>query len=437
MSEKRPDIGYLLDLAPRDAAAYLDSLGLVPTSAWTDLMGEARACAFTVAGMTRLDLLTDVHNVLKVALKDGLTMREFRKILAPELIRRGWDGRREVLDRETGEVVRTGPDLSARLDLIYFQNMRQALMAGRYRAMLANADDRPWWMYVAVIDSRTRPAHARLNRRVFRYDDPFWRYFYPPNGFYCRCRVRALDDNDLAGLGLEPEESRLVSREVVVNPKAPKDQRKTATQWGLSVDGGVCWADPGFAWSPGYATWGIDHVLAQKLDYLKDAGLYSQVIQYMNNSKARQAAFATWALAALARKHASGEAAVLGLVQPQVVEKAMAEGLDPARIAVMTDYRLKHADSEGHRADGIALPAERYGELAPGFASPEAIYWDREKKNAVYILPDADSEWCVLLILNLPAKEAARKKLGRYDGIVTFYRERREALRARKLERLK
>ena len=440
MKLKKPDLSYVLGLSPGDAAAYLDSLGARPTTSWHDLLENARASAFTVAQMTKLDLLNDVFGTLKAALKDGMTAREFRKILEPELAKRGWTGKREVIDKKTGEVRKVGASVLARLKLIFFQNMQQSYMAGRYRAQLANAESRPWWMYVAVLDARTRPGHAALNGRVFRYDDPFWSKFYPPNGFYCRCTVRALDDDDLKRLGKKPEtsEGHLVSQEVVVNPKAPKNEQKTVEQWGYrpQKNGAISWASPGFAWSPGYATWGVDHVLAQKMDCLKNKRLYTEVVQAINDSEARHQAFALWIAQAL-RSHARGDAAVLGLVQPEVIKKAESEGLNPARVAVITDSKVAHADRDVHRKKGIALSEDQHKNLAKDFSNPEAVYWDKKQKNALYVFPDDDPAWCVVMPVNMPSNEKnAKKKLGRYDGVATAYRARRSDLGSMELERI-
>ena len=57
------------------------------------------------------------------------------------------------------------------------------------------------------MDSRTRPSHAALNGKILRYDDPFWNSFYPPNGWNCRCRVRALSESRLTRKGITPESS--------------------------------------------------------------------------------------------------------------------------------------------------------------------------------------------------------------------------------------
>ncbi|MGG7387345.1 phage minor head protein, partial [Escherichia coli] len=90
-----------------------------------------------------------------------------------------------------------------RLATIYNVNTRTAYGAGRYAQMMNTADLYPYWQYVAVMDGRTRPEHARLHNMVFRYDDIFWQTHYPPNGWNCRCRVRALSAARMKELGLQ------------------------------------------------------------------------------------------------------------------------------------------------------------------------------------------------------------------------------------------
>ena len=98
--------------------------------------------------------------------------------------------------------------------------MQTSYMTGRYATQMDNVDNRPYWEYVAVMDSSTRPEHAMLNGLVYRYDDPFWKSFYPPNGWNCRCRVNALSDYKLKKKKLTvydsnghlSEEMRLVSK---------------------------------------------------------------------------------------------------------------------------------------------------------------------------------------------------------------------------------
>ena len=83
-----------------------------------------------------------------------------------------------------------------------------------------NVDNRPYWEYVAVLDNRTRPEHAQLHGLIYRYDDPFWASFYPPNGWRCRCRVNALSNYNLKKKDAKPgnstgtlsQEMRLVSK---------------------------------------------------------------------------------------------------------------------------------------------------------------------------------------------------------------------------------
>lgn len=196
------DLVHAIGLPPEKAIEYFQSKGYAITWSWRDLWQEAHAKAFTVAGVTKLDVLQDIRDALASALKEGKTLADFEKELTPLLQKKGWFGTNAQADKITGEM--TGKGLTPRrLKTIYQTNMQTAYMSGRYKALMENAVDRPFWQYVAVMDSRTRPSHRSLNGRVFRYDDPFWQSFYPPNGFNCRCRVRSLDGETMQSRGYD------------------------------------------------------------------------------------------------------------------------------------------------------------------------------------------------------------------------------------------
>ena len=148
--------------------------------------------------------------------------------------------------------------------------MQTAFMAGRYKAMLENADARPWWQYEAVLDRRTRPSHRILSGRTFRFDDPFWSSHYPPNGFRCRCRVRALSDFRMDRENVTPESGvgNMVTEEVAVPDRATGEvQRRNVTGYRVPQTGYTVFTDVGFSANPG-ASWlgGTLDELTRKLD---------------------------------------------------------------------------------------------------------------------------------------------------------------------------
>ena len=57
-------------------------------------------------------------------------------------------------------------------------------------------------MYVATIDGASRPSHAEMNGVVYRADNPIWGRIYTPNGFGCRCIIRALTEREVRARGL-------------------------------------------------------------------------------------------------------------------------------------------------------------------------------------------------------------------------------------------
>jgi len=64
--------------------------------------------------------------------------------------------------------------------------------AAQYYRMLDVKEQYPTWQYVTAGDDRVRPAHKVLNGMKFAAGDPAFDSIYPPNGWGCRCYVKAI-----------------------------------------------------------------------------------------------------------------------------------------------------------------------------------------------------------------------------------------------------
>ncbi|HBE45727.1 MAG TPA: phage head morphogenesis protein [Deltaproteobacteria bacterium] len=255
MAKKLPDLLYTIGLPPEKAIEYFKSKGYAFFWDWHDVWQEAHTKAFTVAKAMRMDVLQSIRDMVQKSLDEGITFQDFKKDLEPKLKAKGWWGRVMVGDEEGGKEVQLGSPW--RLHTIYQTNMQTSYMAGRYREQIENVDDRPYWRYVAVMDARTRPAHAALNGKVFRYDDPFWNTHYPPLGYNCRCRVRALSPQNLQDRGLEVSsaQGRIEWQDTVVSKKTGETKPVAVYR---DPSGRVIPTDPGFSYNPGKEAWQPD-----------------------------------------------------------------------------------------------------------------------------------------------------------------------------------
>lgn len=214
-----PDLKALFKLSPVLAIKFFKRKKNQNSWNWYEIWQDCHKRAFTVAKAMDKHILQDIRTAVEKALEKGQTFQEFKKDLKPTLKRKGWWGEEIVVDKQgNAEKVQLGSNY--RLKTIYRVNMQTSYQTGRYQTQIENTDNRPYWQYVAVMDSATRPEHAMLNGLVFRYDDPFWNSFYPPNGWNCRCRVVALSNRNVIKNNLSvdnskgkiSEEFRLVSK---------------------------------------------------------------------------------------------------------------------------------------------------------------------------------------------------------------------------------
>lgn len=198
-------IGFDFNLPPKEAIQYLEGKGLQLSFNYDEIMHESHHTSFTAAKVTRLDLLSDIHDSIVKAQRDGIPFEQWKKDLAPTLKKYGWWGQTSVADPKTGEPkdIYVG---SRRLRTIFDTNMRVSYSVGRHKQMMA-LQDSVYWRYVAILDSRTRPGHAAKNGIILHRDDPWWRINYPPNAWNCRCKVRAYSMNDLKAKGWNVSEA--------------------------------------------------------------------------------------------------------------------------------------------------------------------------------------------------------------------------------------
>lgn len=246
------DLSYAVTLPPDKAIEYFESKGYKIGFRWQDVAAEAHARAFTVAGVMKVDVLQDIRQALGDALKKGSTLEDFKKQISPVLQAKGWLGKGMIVDEATGEI--QGKRLMPRrLDTIFQTNMQSAYMAGRYASQMDQVDTHPYWEYVAILDSRTRPMHRILAGSVYRYDDPFWQTFYPPNGYRCRCRVRTRTEGYVTKNNVAVQSSDGQLETVQQSVGRTGDTQPAIAYKNPTTDQKIM-ADPGFGSNPG-AQW--------------------------------------------------------------------------------------------------------------------------------------------------------------------------------------
>lgn len=252
MPKDKVDLSYAFTLEPKDAIKYFRKKGYVIGWNWQDVATETHAKAFTVAKAARLDILKTIRKEIDKALISGTTQREFVNTLTPRLKKLGWWGKQVIVDSAgAAEMVQLGSPW--RLKNIYRTNMQTSYMAGRYQQQMDLKESRPYWMYVAVMDENTRASHSALNNKVFSADDPIWKTHYPPNGWGCRCRVRALSERRLQSMGLPVESSRGRLSTATVETGFNKRTGEVYTDQVTSYQNGkqVMTPDPGWNSRPG------------------------------------------------------------------------------------------------------------------------------------------------------------------------------------------
>lgn len=186
------DIKVIFGMQPEKAIAYLKQKRVDVSWDWQDMLDDAHVSAFTVTKTAGMDVANDIYQAVVKAAEQGQTFKDFERELTPVLQSKGWWGKQEHPNPDTGEIRNVQLGSPYRLKTIYLTNLQSAYMAARYAEMVAAKDTHPYWQYVAINDKRTRETHRKLHGRVYSADDAVWGSLYPPLDYRCCCRVRPL-----------------------------------------------------------------------------------------------------------------------------------------------------------------------------------------------------------------------------------------------------
>ena len=173
------------------AAAYIRGKAVASPENFGNLPAQLKQRAFTVAGIERMDTLRRLRDTI-AKLPEGTNWDEAKREIAAEYS--------PYVPAKAGR-----PDMGkarARAEFTLRMHGFQAFAVSRHQQAMEVAQDFPYWKYETVGDSRVRAAHAALDGKVLRADDPWWKTHYPPWDWGCRCIVVPLDEEDAKEIGI-------------------------------------------------------------------------------------------------------------------------------------------------------------------------------------------------------------------------------------------
>lgn len=142
-------------------------------AAFDEIRSAASSRAFTIAGVTRADVVASVWRAMDVAIASGEAMATFRAAVLPALAS-AWGV--------------SGDKAAPRVETIFRTNAAVAYNAGRYRQ--ARHPDtvrlRPIWRFDALLDGRTSSICRTCHGTTLPADHPWWRTHLSPLHHRCR-----------------------------------------------------------------------------------------------------------------------------------------------------------------------------------------------------------------------------------------------------------
>jgi SPP1 gp7 family putative phage head morphogenesis protein len=391
----------------KEAIAYFQSKGLKTSFVWEEMLHEEHSRNFTVAKMLDLAMLADVKKAVDEAIANGTTLETFRDQLEPMLQEKGWWGRQPMADPTTGEIKDVQLGSPRRLKTIFETNLKTAYSRGHWQQIQQTAEQAPYLLYDAVDDDRTREEHLAWDGIVLRWDDPWWKTHYPPNGWNCRCVVIQLDQADLAKLGKTGPDAAPPASFTWVNPQTGQQTQIEPFLWTnpvtgeeMEIPGGI---DPGWAYNPGASgNEDISETFMEKVGSVP-ADLGAEAFAVLSEE---EKAILADDFEKFADEVLPGTEKPQGIVKPvgvidsevlseleklgQVVSSALITISDRVLLHMIRDAKAANKGSEEPSKKDLSI--DQIKRLPEVLNDPWAVLWDMEDPALLYVFDIPDEE---------------------------------------------
>jgi len=177
--EPRTQNPFLWDQPFDEAVKFFLDKTKMPRGEFDKLAAGEKSRAFTAAYVYKADELQRVFDGVLAALEKGKTLNDFKKATG-DILTKPWH-------RET----------------VFRTNVLSAYGRGHWEQAQAVKAMRPYARYSAVMDGRTRPRHAVLHGLVYPLDHEFWKTYWPPWDYNCRCAAITLSQGEIDREGLK------------------------------------------------------------------------------------------------------------------------------------------------------------------------------------------------------------------------------------------
>jgi SPP1 gp7 family putative phage head morphogenesis protein len=236
-----------------------------------------------------------------------------------------------------------------RIKTIYETNMRTAYAQGQYRKQLQGAVLRPIWVYQSQLSGKNRrQEHVALHGKAYRYDDPFWDKYYPPNGWGCQCYVTTKSEAGAERDGIKVGDS--------------------TTETLPEIDG--TWA-----YNPGREALAPNFSKYNNLPRNTVNRIYKNYHRSMNNTRLTEGEFKTLVKRTNEADYKRNNILYqVGNLEMERFEAMRDAGIHDSKI-MATDHDLWHGT--GQKNTKQKIPEKLFNELYTTFQEPEHIYRER------------------------------------------------------------